>query len=392
MKSIQSNNYIGGNNWKYSDKVYYKLTGKSVQSHYNPKIPIIVKEIPNLLHHKKVFGIFWNTPTFKDTDCNYLFHLYDTNHVDYVVSTSSGNTVESMARAIKIYNEERNKNLYAILLVPELSAYKVSQSAIENNTHIKYVVLRNSTLDNTREFANKLILYLSHSFKVIHADSDIKTAAYAQIGVILKNNNLMRDDVCYVQTVSGGVGATGLIESAIQFKSNPEVLVAQPCNGKTAPIVDALNAHLSGNDPISIFTDVNYNTPYIEPTLGSNKPIYAIKKFIEWRENGGRIIPVGVLEDKLNLYKEKILKSLIQANIYSNKDIGLKLYDFEKSGFIAFVGAITAANHIEANNIVVNFTGRYPDPELIIPRPASPHFKYKATKSFKDFTSKLNLY
>ena len=49
-------------------------------------------------------------------------------------------------------------------------------------------------------------------------------------------------------------------------------------------------------------------------------------------------------------------------------------------------------NLIEANNIVINFTGRYPDPELILPIPASPHFNFKTTESVKDFSSKLNLY
>lgn len=382
---------FGGDHWKFSDTIYFNLKGKSVKSDYNPTFPIMVKEIPNLLFNKKLFGIFWDTPTFKDTDCNYLFHVHDLSHIDYVISTSSGNTVEAMARAIKTYNEKRNKNVKAILLVPEVSAYKVSQSAIENNRYIKYVVLKNFTLDETRDFAKKLFLYLSNSFKVIHADPDIKTAAYAQLGVILKSYNLMNDNVCYVQTVSGGVGSIGLIESAIQYKENPEVLLVQPSNGNSAPIIDALNAHSNGNDPFSIFSDHTYKTPRFEPTLGSTKPIYAIKKFIEWREVEGRIIPVGVLEEKLNYYKNKILHNLIQEEIYPSKYIGLKLFDLEKSGFIAFTGAIIASNKIKANNIVVNFTGRYPDPKLIIPKTAKPHFVYKPTENIKDFISKLNL-
>ncbi|MFX1280653.1 MAG: hypothetical protein ACFFA3_14855 [Promethearchaeota archaeon] len=382
---------FGGDHWKFSDTIYFKLKGKSVKSDYNPTFPIMVKEIPNLLINKKMFGIFWDTPTFKDTDCTYLFHVHDLSHIDYVISTSSGNTVEAMARAIKTYNEKRNKNVKAILLVPELSAYKVSQSAIENNKYIKYVIMKNYTLDETRDFAKKLFVYLSNSFKVIHADSDMKTAAYTQLGVILKNYNLMNDNVCYVQTVSGGVGSTGLIESAIKYKENPEVLLVQPSNGNSAPIIDALNAHSNGKDPFSIFKDHNYKTPRFEPTLGSTKPIYAIKKFIEWREEEGRIIPVGVLEEKLNFYKNKILNSLIQEDIYPSKYIGLKLFDLEKSGFIAFTGAILASNKIEANNIVVNFTGRYPDPKLIIPKTAKPHFFYKTTENIKDFISKLNL-
>lgn len=70
-------NYIGGDKWWFSDKIYNKLTGIEVQSNYNPKISVYIKEFPNLLSNKNVFGLFWSTPTFKDADSNYLFHLYD---------------------------------------------------------------------------------------------------------------------------------------------------------------------------------------------------------------------------------------------------------------------------------------------------------------------------
>ena len=72
------------------------------------------------------------------------------------------------------------------------------------------------------------------------------------------------------------------------------------------------------------------------------------------------VLPVSVIEDEINIYSKKILNSLVKANIYPNKEVGFKLFDLEKSGFIAFIGAIVAANNIEANDVIVNFTGRYP--------------------------------
>lgn len=384
-------NHIGGNNWKFSDNIFNKLTGKRVKSTYFPKISVCLKEIPNFLPNKKVFGLFWSTPTFKDTDCNYLFHIHDKIDVDYVVSPSSGNTAEGMARAIKKYNKEMNKSIKAILLVPELSAYKISKSAIENNPYIRYVVLRNFSLDDTREFARNLINSLSSKFSVISANSDVKTAAYAQIGLVLSDNNLMNDDTCYVQTVSGGVGPAGLIESAYQLKSNPEILIVQPFNGKSTPIVDALIAHSIGSNPLSIIDEGKYETSHIEPTLGSVKPFYAIEKFVKWRENGGRITPTRVSKEELSNYKNKILDSLVNVDIYANKDVGLSLFNFEKSGFIAFVGAIISANKIEANKVVVNFTGRYPNPKLTIPTTALPNILFNPANSIKDLVRTLNL-
>ena len=397
FKSIHSsdhvliNNYIGGDNWEFSDNVYHKLTGKTVKSNYQPKLSIKVIEIPNILPKKNVFGLFWGTPTFKDTDCNYLFHVHNNDNIDYVISPSSGNTVEGMARAIRNYNHEMNKDVRAILLVPDLSAYKVSRSVIENNPYVKYVVLKNSTLDNTRTFAKNLIDHLSSNYKVIHATPHVKTAAYAQIGLALKKNMALSDDVCYAQTVSGGVGPAGLIESAYELNLNPEILIVQPLNKKSAPIVDALNAHSRGNNPLSIFDNGKYGTSHIEPTLGSTKPIYAINKFIQWRENGGRILPVKIIEENLNYYKNKILNCLVKARIYPNKDVGLKLFNLEKSGFMAFAGAIIYANNIKANKIIVNFTGRYPDPNLTIPSTATPNIYYNPVNGVKELTRRLNI-
>ncbi len=58
--------YIGGKKWRFSDNIYFKLTGEKIESSYNPKIPFLVKEIPDFLPNKNVFGLFWCFPTFKD--------------------------------------------------------------------------------------------------------------------------------------------------------------------------------------------------------------------------------------------------------------------------------------------------------------------------------------
>ena len=142
-------------NQKISIDIFTILIFNIACSYYSA-IPIIIRSLPGLIPGKIVYGLFWSTPTFKDTDCNYLLHIFDQQKVDYIISPSSANTVEGMARAIKRYNEEKNKKIRAILLVPEISAFKVARSAIENNSNVKYVVLQNSTLDSTREFAKKL--------------------------------------------------------------------------------------------------------------------------------------------------------------------------------------------------------------------------------------------
>lgn len=385
------NSYIGGDKWKFSDKIYAKLTNKKVNSNYNPIISVFIKKLPGILLNKELFGFFWSTPTFKDTDSNYLLHTIDNEEIDYIVSTSSGNTVEGMARTIKNYNQASNKNIISILLVPELSAHKVSKSVIEDNPYVKYVVLKNSTLDSTRDLAKKLIKRLSNKYKVICAKADLKTAAYSQIGLVLNDNNLLNEDTCFVQTVSGGVGPAGLIESSYQLKTNPEILVIQPSNGKSAPIVDALNNHSKGGDPLLIFDDTDYVTSQIEPTLGSTKPVYAIDKFIQWRKNGGRIFPSVVNRDDLARYKDKILNVLVEAGVYPTKKCGLKLFELEKSGFMAFTGAITSANRIKSKNIVVNFTGRYPDHLSTVPIPANPHILFDPLEDLKRLLSLLDL-
>ena len=165
MKSITMNeessiyllkSHIGNDKWSFSDEIYTNLTGIRLNSNYAPKIEICIKLIPNLIPKKEVYGFFWSTPSFKDVDCNYLFRVFDQSDADYVISTSSGNTVEGLARAVKRYNETTKKNIKAILLVPDISSYKVATSAIESNPYVKYVVLKNGTLDSTRVFATKL--------------------------------------------------------------------------------------------------------------------------------------------------------------------------------------------------------------------------------------------
>lgn len=388
---MKNKNYVGGVKWNFSDEVYFKLTGKKVESSFNPELGFSIKEIPDLIPNKRLFGLFWKTPTFKDIDSNYLFHVYDNKEVNVVISTSSGNTVEGLARTIKNYNERTKRNIKAILLVPELSSFKVDNNVIENNPYVNYVVLKNSTLDSVREFASEFRKKIEKDYKIVMADADLKTASYAQIGLALDKMKLMNDNTCFVQTVSGAVGPAGLMEAAYQLKANPEILVVQPSEKKTAPVVDALNRHSSGNDPLSIFNNKKYETSRIETTLGSTKPIYAIKKFIKWRENGGRIFPATITEDELNQHKDKIIDVLVKAGVYKNKAIGLKLFEIEKSGFMAFVGTIISADNIKSKNIVVNFTGRCLDQNSPIPTSAKPNILYDPSEGVNKLINLLNL-
>ena len=93
MQKTIHKSYIGGYKWRSSDCIYFKLTGNKIKSNYSPKIHVSIINLSNLIPNKDVYGLFWSTPTFKDTDCQYLFHVHDENNVDYVISTSSGNTV-----------------------------------------------------------------------------------------------------------------------------------------------------------------------------------------------------------------------------------------------------------------------------------------------------------
>ena len=383
--------YIGGKNWKFSDNIYHKLTGKKIQSNYFPIISITVRRFPELIPNKNLFGLFWSTPTFKDTDCQYLLHVYDQNEFDYIISTSSGNTVESMARTIKKYNDESKKKIKAILLVPEISSFKVSKSAIENNPYVKYIILRNSSLDSIRIFSTKLKKKLSESYKVVSADANLKTAAYSQIGFGLDDMNLLNNDTCYVQTVSGGVGPIGFMEYTSLMNITPEILVVQPFSNISMPIVDALDEHIIGNNPLDVFKKRTYETSDIEPTLGSTKPIYAIEKFIRWRKNGGKIYTSQVSENDILNHKENMLKELVNANLYPTLNLGLKFLELEKSGLIAFIGAINNAKNIKSKNIIVNFTGRYPEGNSIMPISATPYKYYDPNRGIKPFMEILNL-
>ncbi len=391
MKNTPKYQGIGGNKWKFSDEIYFKLTGHTVSSGYNPSIPAVIKRIPGKIVEKNIFILCWGKPTFKDVDCNYLFHICDKNKVEYVVSTSSGNTVEGLARTIKDYNHETRKKLKAILLVPELSSFKVASHVIEKNSFVKYVVLKNSTLDSIREVAAELIKKMSDTYHVISANADMKTAAYSQIGLLCNHYNLMNGDTCYVQTVSGGVGATGFIEAAYKLDAKPELLLTQPTNGNSTPIIDALIAHEEGRDPIHTVEEGNYETSSIETTLGSAKPIYAIKKYIQWRERGGKIKGTKITHDELLQDKKKVLKILMDAGIYPDEKIGNIYFDLEKSGFIAITGALNSINLIEAKNIVINFTGRNIDPLSIIPKTAKPHILFDPQKSIDALLKELDL-
>lgn len=383
--------YIGGYKWRSSDRIYYKLTGRKINSKYFPTIAISVRYLPDFIPNKNVYGLFWSTPTFKDTDCQYLFHVHDENNVDYVISTSSGNTVESMANNIKKYNQESKKKIKAILLVPKISSFKVSKIAIVNNPYVNYIVLENSTLDSTRDFAVKLKEKMLESFNVVSADEDLKTAAYSQIGFVLDQMNIFNDDLCFVQTVSGGVGPAGVIEYALQYNVNPEILVVQPLSSKSTPIIDALNEHSSGHDPFGVFKKKIYETSNIETTIGSTKPIYAIEKFIQWRENGGKILATKISYEDIFSQKNIILKTLVNAGLYPTLDLGLKFVELEKSGLIAFIGAINSAKKIESNNIIINFTGRYPEKDSNLPSSAAPHIIYNPDKGVEQLIKMLNI-
>ncbi len=200
----------------------------------------------------------------------------------------------------------------------------------------------------------------------------------------------MNDDTCFIQTVSGGVGPAGVMEAAYQLEKNPKFLLIQPKNGNSTPIVDALEEHSRGNNPLSLIQDSNYETSSIEPTLGSTKPVYAIQKFIDWRENGGRISGAKVNQDDLVKYKEKILNLLIEAKVYPNKKVGLELFDLEKSGFIAFAGAIKSIKDIETKTVVINFTGRYPENGSNEYVKATPHKVLDLNEGIKYLLTQLN--
>ncbi|MBN1802412.1 MAG: hypothetical protein JW891_12950 [Candidatus Lokiarchaeota archaeon] len=380
---------IGGEEWDFSDEIYLKLTGKSIFSNYNPKIPVMIKEIPDLIKEKKIFMLRWGMPTFKDIDCNYLLHAYDNEDIEYIVTTSSGNTVEGMARVLRKYNEEKSAVLKGILLVPALSSFKVSNSAFQNNPYVKLVELKNSTLDSIRDFASKIVKKLGSSHNVIIADADLKTAAYAQMGLYLNKHDLL-DDICFVQTVSGGVGPAGVIEASRKLDRKPEILVVQTTNGPSSPIIDALEEDLKGGDPFSLLEKVNYETASFETTLGSTKPIYAIKKYLEWKSGGGRVIGVRVSEEELYQDREDILKCLLGVGVYPNEDIALRYFNLERSGFIAFVGVLNSIKDIRSKNIVINYTGRYKDPVVIFPEVAKPHISFDPEEGIDSFLRQLN--
>lgn len=379
---------FGDKNWRFSDDVLKKLTGKNISSDYSPTLSVSLIEFPNLAEGKKFYVLFWGTPTFKDIESQYLFHVFDHEDYDLIISTSSGNTVEGMARSIKIYNEKMGKNKKVLLLVPELSSYKVSESVIVDNPYVIYVVLKNSTLDSTREYAQIIKNNLNNKIKIITSNSDIKTAAYSQIGLILQGTNLLNSNTCYVQTVSGGVGPTGLMEASKLLDKKPELMIIQPKESISGPVIQALNEDSLGNDPFSIFKKIKFQTPLMEPTLGSTKPIYVIEKLLEWRENKGIVYTGDVSETDLTENLAILFKRLIESGIFRNMSECEKYFKVEKSGFIALKGAILHSDKINADNIVVNFTGRRPmlDTNII---PAKPHIIIDPYKDKIDLIIKL---
>ncbi len=388
--SFNESEFIGGKEWQFSDDIYYDLTGLSISSQFNPKIPVKIQKIQDLIKDKNLFILRWGTPTFKDIDCNYLLHAHDGENIEYVVSTSSGNTVEGMARALRKYNQENNNaNLKGLLLVPALSSFKVSKSAFYDNPGVKLIELKNSTLDSIRIFATNLVEKLREAHNVVIANADLKTAAYAQMGLYLNKCNLL-NDTCFVQTVSGGVGPAGVIEASRKFKTNTEILVVQTTNGPSSPTIDALEEHAHGGDPFELIENGKYETASFETTLGSTKPIYSVKKYIQWREEGGQVIGARVSEEELYQEREKVLQCLLRAGVYSNENIGLRYFNLERSGFIAFVGLLKSLEHIKSKNIVINYTGRYKDPVLAFPEVAKPHISFNPEEGVESFIEKLD--
>ena len=132
-------------------------------------------------------------------------------------------------------------------------------------------------------------------------------------------------------------------------------------------------------------------TPDIEKTLGSAKPLYAIRKYIQWRENGGKIKGARVTLEELSKNKERVLKMLIDVGVYPNEEIGLKYYELEKSGFMAIIAALNSIKDIKANNIIINFTGRFMDPDVKIPITATPDLIIDPSKGIDHFIEALNL-
>ena len=117
----------------------------------------------------------------------------------------------------------------------------------------------------------------------------------------------------------------------------------------------------------------------------------AIKKYVQWRERGGMINGASISIEELLRDKDKILNILVEAGIYPNKDVGNKLFDLEKSGFIAIIGALKSIDLIEAKNIVINFTGRNVDPLSKKHVSAKPHLLFDPSSGIDELLNELNL-
>ncbi|MFX1445967.1 MAG: hypothetical protein ACFFHV_21330, partial [Promethearchaeota archaeon] len=76
--------------------------------------------------------------------------------------------------------------------------------------------------------------------------------------------------------------------------------------------------------------------------------------------------------------------------IYPNAEIGEKIFELEKSGFLAFAAAISNISKIEAERIIVNFTGRFLESNSALPEPATPHLTYDPVEGVNNLIKKLN--
>ena len=85
------------------------------------------------------------------------------------------------------------------------------------------------------------------------------------------------------------------------------------------------------------------------------------------------------------------MDALVKVGVYPSIEIGLKLFEIEKSGFMAFVGAIISAVDIDSNNIIINFTGRYPDSNVINLTSATPHLIYEPSNGVQKLVRLLGI-
>ncbi|GAB4311164.1 MAG: hypothetical protein Kow0069_11460 [Promethearchaeota archaeon] len=379
----------GGPNWHFSDELYREATSEVVESGHAPLLRADVREVPGLVPGKRSFVVLWSTPTFKDVDGHYAFRVLDSRlgglsqggprggvEQTWALVPSSGNTAEGAARAAALYQAQTGARVAALLLVPEVSAYKVASEAVDWNPAAKLVVVRNSSLDELRELAVEVGAALEEraGVRAFTAGFDLKAAAHAQVALVLKDAGLLDAEACYVQAVSGGAGPAGFTDGAARLGANPEVLLVQPREEGASPLVEALDVHERGGDPLAFLSDVAHEPSKFEPTLASTNPAPAVEKLVRWKVAGGRLRTEKVSPGDLLKVRGTLARALVRTGAFSTAAQALHYFEVEKSGFLALAGAAAAAleGKLEAPNVVVNFTGRLPSNISGFHRPATP--------------------